>query len=331
MTGARVLVTGGAGMIGSNLVKRLVALGHDVTVVDNLRRGRLKNLELEDGTPAIDVATRFHRLDLAVAGSFEHAFPGNDIVFHLADVVGGIDYVFHHQGRLFHENLLINTNVIAAARAIPLKGFIYVGTACSYPAHMQAKAGGPLLREDDAYPANPESAYGWSKLMGEYEAELMEAETGIPVSVLRLHNVYGSPCDYDPVSGQVIPSLIRKAIRYPVEPFVVWGSGRQGRSFVHVDDVVDALVSAMDCGLGQGVIQIGTETCTSIADIARLVVSASRKPIEITFDPSRPEGDHARAADCTRAAKRLGWHPRVPLPDGIQRLYAWIERDLREA
>jgi GDP-D-mannose 3',5'-epimerase len=318
---ARVLVTGGAGMIGSNLVKQLVGLGHDVSVIDNLWRGKIENLHSPDGRPVIDLATRFHRCDLATAGSFEHTLEGIDFVYHLADVVAGIDYVFSHQGDLFHQNLLINSNVIAATRGLALKGFIYVGTACSYPAHLQAAAGGPLLREDDAYPANPESAYGWSKLMGEYETQLLGAETGMPVCVLRLHNVYGAPCDYDPVRGQVIPSLIRKAIRYPEEPFVVWGSGRQGRAFV--------LVSAMDHGLGEQVIQIGTGTCITIGEIAAMVVQASGKPIPITFDPTRPEGDYARAADFSRAGALLGWSPRVAMADGIRRLYAWIESDLR--
>ena len=100
--------------------------------------------------------------------------------------------------------------------------------------------------------------------MGEYEAFLMEEEVNIPVSVLSLHNVYGAPCDYDPERSQVIPALVLKAINWPDEPFVVWGSGSQGRAFVHTDDIVDALVLAMDHGLGKGVIQIGPDVCISI-------------------------------------------------------------------
>lgn len=325
----RVMVTGGAGMIGSNLVRRLVQQGHDVSVIDNLWRGRLQNLHHPDGRPYIDLSTRFHQLDLALAGTFEHAMEGMDIVLHLADVVAGIDYVFRHQAELFRTNLMINSNVIAAARRLPLHGFIYVGTACSYPAHLQQSRGGPLLKEADAYPANPESAYGWSKLMGEYETQLLSEETGIPVSILRLHNVYGTPTDYSPARGQVIPSLVRKAIRYPQEPFVVWGSGEQGRAFLHVDDAVEAMTAAMERGLGKGVIQIGTATCTPIAEIARLVVAQSGKDIPIRFDTTRPEGDHARAADCSKALAELGWRPRVLLTEGIADLYAWIEAEMR--
>jgi GDP-D-mannose 3',5'-epimerase len=326
-----IMVTGGAGMIGSNLVKRLVGMGHRVQVIDNLWRGRLSNLKNEQGTFVIDIGCNFHQLDLCEAGTFEDLFEGIDIVFHLADIVAGIDYVFKNQGDIFRENLLINSNVIAAVRRYKPYGFIYVGTACSYPASLQQTTDGPLLREEDAYPAWPESAYGWSKLMGEYETLLLERETEIPVSVLRLHNVYGPPCDYDPVRGQVIPSLIRKAVHFPKEDFIVWGSGNQGRAFVHVDDVVGAMVSAMERGLGEGVIQIGPDVCTSIREIAEKVVLISGKPIEIRYDLTKPEGDRSRAADYTKARQTISWEPRVSLSDGLERLYDWIKRDMQAA
>jgi GDP-D-mannose 3',5'-epimerase len=325
-----VLVTGGAGMIGSNLVKRLVQLGHRVQVIDNLWRGKLSYLKDEDGFDVIDLANDFHKKDLRHVGTFEEHFEGADVVFHLADIVAGIDYVFKNEGDLFRENILINSNAIAAAKDHQPSAFIYVGTACSYPASMQQSTDGPLLKEEDAYPAWPESAYGWSKLMGEYETLLFGKETGTPVSVLRLHNVYGDPCDYDPVRGQVIPSLIRKAIRYPEEEFIVWGSGEQGRAFVHVDDAVDAMVASMEKGLNKGVIQIGPEVCTSIREIAEKVVDISGKSIEIRYDRTRPEGDKSRAADYSKARQTLGWAPNVRLEEGLARLYRWIEVDIQK-
>jgi GDP-D-mannose 3',5'-epimerase len=325
------LVTGGAGMIGSNLVKRLISLGHHVQVIDNLWRGRLSYLKDDQGNFLIDIERDFHQLDLCESGIFEYLFEGVDFVFHLADIVAGIDYVFKNQGDIFRENLLINSNVIAAVRSHNPQGFIYIGTACSYPASLQQTTDGPLLREEDAYPAWPESAYGWSKLMGEYETLLLEKETEIPVSVLRLHNVYGPPCDYDPVRGQVIPSLIRKAIHHPQEDFIVWGSGKQGRAFVHVDDAVDAMILTMEKGLGKGVIQIGPEVCTSIREIAETVVMISEKSIEIKYDPTKPEGDKSRAADYKKAREILGWEPRTKLIDGLRNLYSWIEKDTQLA
>jgi len=324
-----ILVTGGAGMIGSNLVKRLVQAGHRVKVADNLWRGKLANLRDDDGRPVIDFDRDFAKVDLSIPGAAESLLAGVDYVYHLADVVAGVDYVFKHQGAVFRQNLLINSNVITAARAHRLKGFIYVGTACSFPKAKQSGVDAPPLREEDIYPADPESAYGWSKLMGEYESQLLEQETGTPVSVLSLHNVYGSPCDWDE-RAQVIPSLVRKAIRFPDEQFVVWGSGEQGRAFVHVDDIVDALDAARTRGLGQGVIQIGPDVCTSIRQIAQTVVEISGKPITISFDRTKPEGDRGRCADYSKARRLLDWRPRVALRDGLTQLYRWLETQLAQ-
>ena len=312
-------------MIGSSLTRRLVGLGHRVTVVDNLWRGKKEYLLDEAGEPVIDLDRELHVLDLAVPGRLDELLDGVDYVYHLADIVAGIGYVFNHQGSIFRQNLLINSNVIESIRKHPVRGFVYVGTACSFPQDKQTGVDAPPLVEEDIYPAWPESAYGWSKLMGEYESFLLEEETGIPVSVLSLHNVYGSPCDFSPESSQVIPSLIRKAIEYPEQPFVVWGSGEQGRAFVHVSDVVDALVTTLGKGFGQGVIQIGPDICVSIREIAETLVDLSGKDIEITYDHSRPEGDRGRCADYGKAKRILGWEPRISLREGLEETYRWMQ------
>lgn len=326
MSNRRILVTGGAGMIGSTLVKRLVARGDEVVVVDNLWRGKRDYLKDDEGRDVIDMGRSFYEYDLRQPGVIDRLLDGVDYVYHLADIVAGIGYVFNNQGSLFRDNFLINSNVIDSVRRNPVKGFIYVGTACSFPAHLQSGVDAAPLREEDQYPAYPESAYGWSKLMGEYEALLMESEVGVPVSIPVLHNVYGAPSDFDPVKGQVIPSLVRKAIRWPEEPFVVWGSGNQGRAFVHVDDVVDALELSLEHGLGHGAVQIGPDVCTSIREIAETIVEISGKPIDIEFDLSKPEGDKGRCADFTKARTLLGWEPRVDLRSGLLSLYRWIEQ-----
>lgn len=149
----------------------------------------------------------------------------------------------------------------------------------------------------------------------------MEQEAKIPVSTLSIHNVYGVPCDFDEENSQVIPSLIRKAISYPSEPFVVWGSGNQGRAFVHTDDVIDALVSAMTKDLGKRVIQIGPDKCVSIREIAHTIAEISGKDIEVVFDLSYPEGDQGRCADYSRAHHVLGWEPKMSLQEGLGGLY----------
>lgn len=326
----KILVTGGAGMIGSNLVKKLVGQGNNlVVVVDNLWRGKLEYLNDEFGNPVINLETQFYCRDLILPGAIDDLVDDFDYIFHLADIVAGIDYVFNNQGVLFRDNILINSNVISSVRNSKksIKGFIYVGTACSFPLTRQNSLEVIPLREEELYPAMPESAYGWSKLMGQYETELLEKELGIPTSVLMFHNVYGSPCDFGSRS-QVIPALIRKAINYPNEEFVVWGSGEQGRAFIHVNDVVEALILTMEKGLGYGTMQIGPSICTSIKDIAETIVKISKKDISIVYDISKPEGDKARSADFSKAQSILGWEPKMKLEEGLIEQYKWIENQI---
>lgn len=325
----KILVTGGAGMIGSNLVKRLVQQGDEVFVIDNLWKGKIEYLLDDKDKPVIPLETHFFNRDLIDPKACNNVIGKVNYVYHLADIVAGIDYVFNNEGSVFRQNLLINSNVIASAREARnnLKGFIYVGTACSFPLTRQNSLDVIPLREEEMFPAQPESAYGWSKLMGQYETDLMEKEAGIPCSTLIFHNVYGSPCNFDERS-QVIPALIRKAINYPGEDFIVWGSGKQGRAFLHVHDAVDALLLAKEKGLGRGMIQIGPSVCTSIKKIAEAVVKISGKNIEIRFDASKPEGDKARSADYTKAKKLLGWEPKVSLGQGLIQQYKWIKEHI---
>jgi len=138
--------------------------------------------------------------------------------------------------------------------------------------------------------------------------------------------VYGSPCDYSEERSQVIPSLIRKAIEYPKNDFIVWGSGKQGRAFLHIDDVVNAIILGIEKGLGKGYIQIGPDFSTTIAELASTIVEISGKNIDISFDTTKPEGDKARAADYRLAREILGWEPKVSLKEGLDSTYRWIEK-----
>jgi GDP-D-mannose 3', 5'-epimerase len=323
----KVLVTGGAGMIGSTLVEKLVEAGAVVTVADNLWRGRIENLK-RDGNPVINMDANFVKADLTGYENCLKVTRGQEIVYHLADVVAGINYVFGNQFSLFHSNVVMNSNIVHAAISSQVKTFIYVGTACSYPYEKQNKLNAEPLREEDAYPANPESSYGWSKLMGEYECQLAEKEGLLDVGILRLHNVYGPKCDMSAETSQVIPALIRKAISYPDEKFIVWGSGKQRRAFVYIDDVVDALVAVCEKGIGQGVIQIGPDKSVSIGEIAKLIVEISRRDVPIEFDTSKMEGDLDRTADWSRAARVLGWRPRIGIKTGLEKTYLWCEKNI---
>ena len=326
----KILVTGGAGLIGSNVVKRFLSLGHEVHVADNLWRGKLENL-YNNGHPIVDLDSHFHQVDLQNYDNCVAVSKNIDVVIHLADIVAGINFVFANELFLYRANVVMNSNMLDAAILNNVKKYLYVGTACSYPEKMQSELNPPPFKEEDAYPASPESAYGWSKLMGEYECELAQKEGKIETGILRLHNVYGPPCEMSPEKSQVIPSLCRKAIKFPEEEFIVWGSGEQRRAFLYVEDVVDAIQALLEKGMNNGVIQIGPNESVSIADIAKKIVTLSGKDINIQFDKSKPEGDKDRSADSSKALKIIGWTQKISIDEGLNLTYQWASANLNKS
>ena len=318
----RICVTGGAGMIGSRLVRSLSASGYEVFVADNLWRGKLKNLQ---SIPGYDVRSGFHNIDLAdpeLIERFTGLLGGCDAVIHLADIVAGIGYAFNNQYEIFRVNNQINTNVFRACADANVGKVLYAGTACSFPKHLQLSLDS-VLREDQLFPAEPESAYGWSKLAGSLELQYMAADKGISATTLMLHNVYGPNCDIEPRRSQVIPSIIRRMVELgDGETLTVWGSGKQGRAFLHVDDVADAFMSALRTNDLPPIIQIGPNYCTSIRELVdTLKDKVANKDIAVEYDTTKPEGDIGRCADYSLAKQVLGWSPKVSLEDGLTETY----------
>ena len=328
-SGRNVLITGGAGHIGSHLTASLLEKGANVRIADNLWRGKKEYLLDKTGKPIIDLEKDFFEIDLREMKNCEEAVKGMDTIFHLADVVAGIDYVFDNEAFVYRSNVLINSNMFEAARKEKLEKLAYVGAACAYPLEKQNDPNYPLFKEQDMYPAHPESSYGWGKLMGEYECELYSKSGLLDASILRLHNVYGPNSDLSKEKSQVIPATIRKAILYPEEDFVIWGNGEQSRAFMYVTDIVDALILSMEKGINKGPIQIGNSTKTTINEIADAVIEISGKNIEKKYDLTKPTGDLGRAADCSLAEEVLGWKPKISLNEGLRRTYEWAEQFLK--
>lgn len=324
----KILVTGGAGMIGSNLCFKLLGLGHEIVVIDNLFRGKMSYLH--ESKLKYKDKINFFNYDLSKEGEWLNLFKGIDIVFDLADVVAGIGYVFNNQPYIFNQNLLINSNIRNAVSKFNIKRYIYPGTACSFPAELQYGTNSPPLIEEDQLPANPESAYGWSKLMGEFGARFISEESDTDSVILVFHNVYGSPCDFKSEKAQVIPSLIYKCLECNKsgDKLSVWGDGSQGRAFVHTDDIIEALIKSLTRGENCGPIQIGPSKCTSIKSIAETIKSYINDDIEIFYDISKPTGDKGRCADYSKAKNILDWEPTVDINKGICELVDWIHNQL---
>jgi GDP-D-mannose 3',5'-epimerase len=321
----KIVVTGGAGMIGSNLVRVLIASNYEVIVIDNLWRGKLSFLEEIRG---FDIERSFFNLDLSRTenrSKIIDIISGYEVVIHLADIVAGIGYVFENQYEIFKINNEINSITFSACEAAGISRVIYAGTACSFPKDLQLSLTS-VLKEDLLFPAEPESAYGWSKLMGSLELSYLAEKTGINFTTLILHNVYGRNCDIDPKRSQVIPSLIRRVNELKEgEDLVVWGSGNQGRAFLHVDDVVNGFIAALERENLPPVIQLGPNYCTSIRELATILINKTfQKKVGMVFDTTKPEGDIGRCADFSLAQEVLDWVPRITIELGLKDTADWV-------
>ena len=330
----KVIITGCAGMIGSYLTSSLLEdysnlNDFKIIGIDNLSRGKIENLQEACGDNFKKL--EFIKCDLTKYEEFwASKFKETDVLIHLADIVAGIGYVFDNESYVFRTNLLINSNVSKCIAKFRPKRYIYVGTACSFPRNLQLSINADPLKEDDQFPASPESGYGWSKLMGEIEASLLSKEGITKTVVLSLHNVYGKYCDFSEKTSQVIPSLCLKAIKSAKEKtrFEIWGDGSQGRAFVHALDVVEAIKSSFKFGADKGVIQIGPNHCTSINNLASEILNKVDKDIKIHHNLDQPVGDIGRCADYSKAKKLLNWEPKVKIEDGLKDLINWLKKKI---
>jgi nucleoside-diphosphate-sugar epimerase len=319
-----VLITGGGGFIGTNLVLRLTKQDNiNIIVIDNLWRGTKKYIE---NCPNVT----FIEKDLTDYSVCLEHIKNVDIVYHLAEIVSGVDFAFNNQSFIYRQNIIINSNVISACVENNIKKYIYVGTACSYPKENQHKQGLNYFKEEDIHPLTPETSYGMSKYLGEYEAELIAKEHNIDIGILRLHNVYGPYCSYDDKTSQVIPSLIKKSLA--TEKYLeVWGSGNQYRDFIYVDDVVDALLLASEKGMNMGVIQIGTGSPTTIKKISEILVTLNQeKDIELKYNLNKPEGDFGRLAIIEKAKQILNWEPKTTIEQGLEKTFKFMHDEIHK-
>ncbi len=317
--GKTALVTGGAGFIGSSLAKRLLDLGAKVRVADDFSRGSEENIR-----PFLKQIT-LHRVDLTKLDNCLKSTKGAEYVFHLAASVGGIHYITKENVGGSTPSLLMNTNMLEAARQCDVKRFLFASSACVY---RERSASMNKFREEDAYPANPLTTYGWSKLMGEIQCRSYFLDYGIKSSVARIFNAYGENESLDLKSAHVIPSMIRRAILYPKEGFRVFGDGKQERAFLYVQDCVDGLIRFMERITDAEPVNLGSEEVISIGDLAWKIIELSGKGIEIEYDPSGPQGTHRYSADTTRMRDLLDWTPTTSLQGGLRKTFEWARARL---
>jgi nucleoside-diphosphate-sugar epimerase len=321
-----VLVTGGASFIGSHLVDKLVSLGANVTVVDDLSSGSLENLS------AVKDRFKFIKKDLEYIKKDEmrEIFSDQNIVFHLAAVHGGRGYIQTHPADVC-SNLSIDHHVFEAAanRRDSIENLVFASTACVYPPDMQNKIGTNYqLKENDSDPKMLESymsadiEYGWRKLMSEMQLNAFINQYGIKGCPVRFVTAYG-PRENE---SHAIIALIYKAIRM-MDPYTIWGDGQQERDFTYVEDIVDGTILASERVFNGNPINLGTGQKHKLIDVAETIFSlVDWKPTKIKFEPSMPVGPLSRALDNTRARELLGWEPRFSLKEGLRKTIEWYKQ-----
>jgi GDP-D-mannose 3', 5'-epimerase len=314
----RVVVTGAGGFIGHHLVTRLKEEGYWVRGVD------LKVPEFND----ID-ADEFEVLDLRRADHALQALRGADHVYALAADMGGMGFISANHAQILHNNSLINLNTIEAARLFGVSRYLYSSSACVYPEYLQREANIAGLREVDAFPADPQDAYGWEKLVTELLCKYYSQEYGLSTRTVRFHNVYGPYGTYTGGREKVPAALSRKVAQAENGGMIeIWGDGEQTRSFCYIDDCVDGIFRLMQSDFGDP-LNLGTDELVTINELARMVIEVSGKQdIRLRHVPG-PEGVRGRNSDNSLLREVLDWEPKIPLEQGLQPTYRWIENQVR--
>lgn len=320
MSDKRVLVTGAGGFIGHHLVKRLVDEGYQVRGAD------IKYPEFEQ-----TAAEEFMQLDLREYPNCLKATENIDLVYNLAADMGGIGYITERLADIARNNILINSHMLEASRVNGAEKFLFSSSACIYPQYKQETEDTTPLREEQAYPADPEPGYGWEKLFAEELCKYYLGDYGLETKSVRFHNVYGPLGTYEGGKEKAPAAICRKiALAAQNGEIEVWGDGNQVRSFMYVDDCVEGIRRIMDSEITDPV-NLGSDEAVTINELIDIVSKIASKSVKKNYDLSKPQGVRGRNSDNTKLRGLLGWEPGITLEEGLKETYSWIENDLSKS
>jgi len=325
---SKILVTGGASFIGSHLVEALVNKGAYVIVADDFSSGKLSNIQykLRKSTPRHWTAESLQvfKGDLKDRSFTRSMVKGADSVFHLAACHGGRGYIDTHPAECC-SNMILDQLVFEEAWKAGVERICFASTACVYPKYLQGTSESTyLLKEEDADPFVRDKAfadleYGWAKFMGEMALGAYHREHGVKCSAVRIFTAYG-PRENE---THAIMALIAKAF-LRIDPYVIWGTGKQDRNFTYVSDIVDAMILASNKIEDGSAVNAGRDDRITLDQAAELVFEITGwSPREIKHDTSKPQGVASRAADLTRARDILNWEPKISYDEGFRKTIEW--------
>jgi nucleoside-diphosphate-sugar epimerase len=246
--------------------------------------------------------------------------------------MGGAGFLFtgDNDAEVMRNSALINLNVVEACRAAGVKRLLYSSSACIYPVHNQEDPSRPNCAEDSAYPADPDSEYGWEKLFSERMYLAFRRNYGLDVRIARLHNVFGPEGPWDDGREKAPAAICRKVAEASNGAEIeVWGDGLQTRSFLYIDECLDGMLRLMSSGF-VGPVNIGSDKMVSINELAEMIMGIAGKRLSIRHIPG-PQGVRGRNSDNRLIEEKLGWRPSRPLVEGLAETYRWIERMVQRA
>ena len=317
---ARVLVAGAGGFIGHHLVGRLKREGFWVRGVD-LRRPDFSSVDADE----------FVLGDLRELNVVKEVVRNISVVYQLAADMGGAGYIFTgaQDAQIMRNSSLINSNVLEASRLAGVRQMFYSSSACIYPSYNQTNSDNPNCAEDSAYPAAPDSEYGWEKLFSERLYFAYKRNYGIDVRVARLHNVFGPEGKWRGGCEKAPAALCRKVAEAPNGGEIeIWGDGKQTRSFLYIDECLHGICLLMQSDFS-GPVNIGSDEMVSVNQLAAMIMDIAGKNLSLRHIAG-PVGVRGRNSDNRLIAERLYWKPSRPLREGLERTYAWIYTQVRD-
>jgi len=314
----RICIGGGGGFIGSHLAKRLKEEGHFVICADWKENEYFKHEQF---------CSEFHLVDLRSLDSCLLVTKDVDWVFNLAADMGGMGFIQSNHSVILYNNVMISFNMMEAARRNKVKRFFYSSSACVYPEYKQTETAVAALKESDAWPAQPQDAYGLEKLATEELCMHYEKDFGIQVRVARFHNIYGPEGTWKGGREKAPAAFARKAIVAEKE-FEMWGDGLQTRSFCYIDDCVEGVIRLMKSDYNKP-LNIGSDEMVSMNEMAEIALAFENKTshVSIKHIPG-PEGVRGRNSDNALIKEVLGWAPGISLRKGLETLYWWIKKQI---